>query len=420
MGEKKSRKPVVLSVFFILACCLTSCAKSGSSNDELGNQIVGASSDISGAVMSRSGGLGELKGWLVMMLEQGTGIARVAEVDSAGLFTLKHVTTSRVQTIDLISSDSIASSVTSYPGSQSNTVGQYFKLTRTRLPVLVYKGPIVSLQDTVGVEKQPPELPSSGGDELPDASQASFVDLAGRRAAEVMSDTFKVTFSELLEYIVVQLDIAEQTDGSSKTTLRFLTKVREGVSPLYVQVRGPVSMLTGATVETSDSSGNPTTIAFDKRLVDDGSGEDSIGGDGIYGRRVTLPTKGLPIADQVLFFQLAFDSVENPWYAEFPYLFPNITIDQLTATYKKESRTFSIDGTPFGSNEDYTWAVSIYNTSNQLLFRSSQIPASTKSWTPSEQEVTLDPTYSYEVVAELMEKVPEFPAYVIHTARGAL
>ena len=69
-----------------------------------------------------------------------------------------------------------------------------------------------------------------------------------------------------------------------------------------------------------------------------------------FGQRVLIADgKQAPRAHEVVFFQLVFGTEENPWYMEFPFVFPPLTPAAITAPYEATLGQVQLVGNPFGS-----------------------------------------------------------------------
>ena len=417
-----------------------------------------------------------MQNWLIVMLDKYSSIARIAEVDANGIFTLKSIFLGRPYTIVLISPDYVLSSVLSItiPTMRANTIRQYFKISKTYLPKLIMDGPIVRFQsldgivvendyaidsdgdfipdgvtdisprlrgpmfrlataprvdtDTDGIANDDdPDIDNDGvpnvfdvnddGDDLPDVIDP---DSNGDLTADVLQKNFDLYFKEGLEYIAVQIEKTAQDDGTSRTTMKFNTKLRESLSPkpLAVQIRGPQALLNAAVIEHTAADQTVTTEAFlDRRLLDDGASEDSAPNDYIFGRKVLLEGGKLPRPFQTIFFQLAFGNASDPWFMEFPYLFPDLTLDDINPEYDSNTRMFNLSGVPFGENVDFTWSVTVYNADNVIVHESPSITGSSRDYVLPDNIIEEGESYSYAASAQLVERIQGFPPYIIHSVK---
>ncbi|MEZ4741272.1 MAG: hypothetical protein R3B45_02305 [Bdellovibrionota bacterium] len=149
----------------IQALCIISCGTAGDSGS---TDSLGSGEQVVGSISSQSGSQAEMQGWVVVLLDKATEAARVAEVNSAGLFTFSYVDLDATYTLVLISPSYIVSSVLSIPGKNPNTVRQYFKIVGNTLPRLIHKGPIITLQNEIGVTVEKDLATDVNGDLIPD------------------------------------------------------------------------------------------------------------------------------------------------------------------------------------------------------------------------------------------------------------
>lgn len=405
-----------------------SCGSGGESGDSDGDSL-GSSEDILGSITSQSGSQADMQGWVIVATDRDSSISRVAEVNSAGLFTLKNMYVSRVYTLNLISPAYIMTSVLSAPGAIPNTIKQFFKITSKNLPRLIHKGPVISFQNETGIEFTNDFAVDSDADSIPDGiaslslyggfelglvdgyrnafalnssadidtdgiSNIEDVDIDndglinifdsdddgdgildvfdqdsdGDLISDVGQTTSDLYFDSGVEWITVQFKMTPNTDGTFKSNLIFYTKLRNSSdAPVAVQIRGAPSLLNGANVDTVDADGKPTTQAWsDRRLLDDGNSEDGSEGDLLFARKVSLKIGSIPTYHQTVFFQLAFGSGESVWFEEYAYTFPPITPAKITPSYSAVAKTVSIVGNPFGSIQDYNWSATVYDTETGL------------------------------------------------------
>lgn len=472
-----------------------SCGQPGSSDQSAA--VSGATLDVKGSLTNSFGRQREMQGWKVVLLDKSTSIARVAEVDGSGLYTLKHVDLSRTYTIVLVSPDSVFSSIlsiTGVTGIRQNTVLQYFRITKNWLPQLILRGPVVNFQTLDGITPDKTKLiKDSSGSGVPDGvtnkmaaslhfnssllgaeegetlesqglllATASTADLDhdgvtnindvdidgdgipnvfdpdensnnvanvldpdsnGDYVADLAEKSGDNYFKEGIEFMVVQVEKTPNADGTFKTTIKFTTKVRNEVSPIAVQVRGSPNLFGDAVVETIiDDKGNTRLDSFaDKRLLDDGKSEDAAEADRLFARRVTLTGTKFPKAAQVVFVQLAFGSATDPWFMEFPYTFPDVTLSLITGTYDAANRLFTLTGAPFGAgNNDFTWNVTVFDSSDVIVHMSESITGDQRNALMPSNKLRDGETYYFTLSAQLTEKVPGYPPYIIHSTKNKM
>jgi hypothetical protein len=130
---------------------VAACGRAGEA-DSVACALCGPRNDIRGSISSQNGSQAQMAGWVVTAFEKDTGIARVSEVDGAGLFTLQQSRTEKAQTLALLSPDYIVQSVLSIPNEKAPaTIKQFFQYKSPNLPKLIHKGQIVSFQDFQGI-----------------------------------------------------------------------------------------------------------------------------------------------------------------------------------------------------------------------------------------------------------------------------
>ncbi len=149
---------------------------------------------------------------------------------------------------------------------------------------------------------------------------------------------FKVGF----EYINVQ-----QVKNTAGTTFKFIAKVREGITPASVKIRGATTLLANSTYTSADTTG----AIWDFSLADDGKNGDANTKDSLYARSVTFASGVMPRTDQVIFFQLAIGEGPTQFVAEFPFVFPELTLSVPSTSYATTTRTVTLAGDPFGSSQ---------------------------------------------------------------------
>ena len=241
----------------------------------------------------------------------------------------------------------------------------------------------------------------SNGDLVPDGSQ---------------------TYGELyhkigVEFVAAQFESVPQDDGTTKGTLQFTTRVRDNVQPIAVQMRGSPSMLNSALVEMLDTTGAPTAIKWDRLLLDDGLSGDASLNDRLFSRKITLEAGKSPRSHQMIFFQLAFGKADNPWLLEIPYTFPPVTLGSVTSAFDKTTKTVQMVGTPFGALNDYIWSVVIYNGEGTKIWESPTVKGVEKTFVVPSNILESGSSYKYSVVAQLLDRIPGYPAYLVRSKR---
>jgi hypothetical protein len=467
---------------FFIGAGFFACGNAGTSPTSASD--LGPVTTVRGSIASQSGNQADMQGWVVVLLEKDTEVCRVGEVDSAGLFTFKGVSSSKIYTIVLLSPTYSVSAVLSHPGLAANTVRQYFKITSQTLPRLIQKGPIITLQSEAGLEMQKDAGTDVNADGIPDgianvigielnsdqvATEGVLPDFALTAApkstvdydkdgvrnivdpdidgdglpnsfdsdddgdaildifdqdsdGDVIADSLQTDndlyFPQGVEWIMVKFEMTPQDDGTFKSTLTFFTKVRsDGQLPSAVQVRGAPYLLAGANVEAIGEDGEVVEQAWDRRLLDDGKSEDAAGDDFLFARKILLPAGKVPSFHQVVFFQLIFGTGDNQWFMEFPYTFAPVTPKSIKSTYEKFSGQINLSGNPFGDIQDFLWTANVYDTESGLKIYTTEANfGSVRAVALPANVLESGKTYTYDVTAQVLDRVPGYVAYTINSA----
>jgi hypothetical protein len=291
---------------FVSALFMISCGSAGVSSSS-GGALAGGSTVI-GSIASQSRNQSEMEGWVLVLLDKKTEIARVSEIGAAGLFSFPHVDKSATYTLVLISPSYVVSAVLAPPGAIANTVQQYFKITDSTLPRLIQKGPIITLQSDEGISLTKDLAADVNGDMIPDGianvigieltdDDPSFgltqsistadIDTDGIRniddpdidgdglanvfdseddgdqiydvfdpdsdgdaILDVNQQTHDLYFPIGVEWVSVKYEMIPTTSGSFTSTLTFYTKLRKSETmPGSVSILGAPYLLSGATVD---------------------------------------------------------------------------------------------------------------------------------------------------------------------------
>ena len=455
---------------FVAAWFFVSCGGAGTSEEESCG-LCGPMSDLNGSITSQFGTQEQMQGWVVVLSEKNSGISRVAEVNAQGTFTFGNARATTDHHLALLSPDYILQSVLSVPGNLPNTIHQFFTPKAKQLPRLIHSGPIIRMQDLSGVSISSDLASDQTGNGIPDGSESIGgpkqtalmlqdgvvpdldldglnndvdADIDGDGAinlfdpdddgdtiydvldpdanGDFLNDTTQTIgnqyFKEGVEFIGVQFEMRPKTSGSGNVqTILFTTKVRDNVGPRAVQIRGAPYLLNDATVETVNAEGETSSGAWDRRLLDEGTTNDSSAGDRIFAQKVTIADgKQPPRAQEMVFFQLAFGTEEEPWFLEFPYIFPPLSPAAITAQYQPANRTVLLVGSPFGSTVvDFVWSVNLFDENGLGVWTSQPNPGSSREVTIPDNIMVADSTYQFQVVAQVLDKVPGYPSYTIHS-----
>jgi hypothetical protein len=235
-------------------------------------------------------------------------------------------------------------------------------------------------------------------------------------------------FKEGIDFLSVQVERSINATGTVASTVTIAADLMDGVTPLAVDIRGAPSLFNGASINniTTNSEGLEEIIsgAWDKRLLDDGLSNDSSADDRVFGRKVVLQTGKQPTANQVMFLRLAFGGASNAWFKEYPFIFSDLTLANIVASYSSSLRRVSFSGTPFGSVTSYKWFVDISGTITEgdvettgIIHTSSAIEAvSTKNYTIPADTLESGVSYTVTIRAQALDRIPGAPSYTVKSA----
>lgn len=466
----------------LLAGVGSSCGGPGES-DPKPCALCGEMNDLRGSISNQSGSQAQMQAWVVAILQRDGGIARVGEVDAAGLYTLSHVRTNYAQTLAILSPDYIVQGVLSMTGNAPNNIKQFLTIGSSNLPKLVHRGPIMTFQDLIGVKATNDLASDANGDGIPDGSvslgagklglvqaaedagfslQGAAVDIDldgtvnvkdpdidgdgivnwldpddngngildvfdGDANGDLVNDrepagqNTDLYFPEGVEWIAVQYQQRPREDGTgNQSMLNFSTKVRADVTPTAVQIRGAPSLLNGSTFIAKDAQGADTSVAWNRLLIDDGKSNDDNAGDRIFGQSVVLENGKAPRAHEMVFFQLAFGAKEAPWFMEFPYTFPDVKLAAVTAQYDTNTKTVLLVGNPFRDIQDFTWVINLYDSEGRRVWASQAIPGASRQFQIADNVMEAGKAYKFDVQATSLDKIPAKPSYTIYSIKYAI
>ncbi len=469
----------LLAAALLLGAMASSCGSAGSSDaDTASSAELGR---VSGALVGSNGDQSTLANWAVVLIERDTGITRVAIVDSGGIFHLNKVNVNRPATLVLLTADFKLNSVLAMSSPAAGTIRQFFT-PQTNLPKLVQRGQIMTFvsEETLTISNdvaadadadlipdgldpdalalrrvsrtnlsksmnlldgalndfdrdgvpdiKDPDIDADGipnafdtdadGDGIPNVFD---VDANGNIINDATEAEGAQFFKEGLDFIAVQVERAIEKVGTVTSTITINGKLRDGVTPLAVDVRGAPSLLSGATVNnlTVNAEGLPETIssAWDKRLLDDGKSNDGAESDRVWARKVVLQTGKTPKTEQVLFIRLAFGDISAPWFIEYPYTFPDVTTKDISVTYDKTLKRVTLVGSPYGTQKSFSWYVDVIGTIDEqegVVHSSSELNGEdTTTYVLPESTLESGGAYKIRARAQAKDKVPSFPAYVV-------
>lgn len=461
---------VVVSLMWII-----SCGNTGDGAISDGTNYEGGRADVKGAVLGQFGGQAQMAGWIIAAVERDYNIARVAEVNENGLFELKQVFIDRPYTLALLSPNYIVSSVLSLPSEIDLTIKQFFNFRSTVMPTIIDRGKVINFQTFNGIEPVNDLASDQDGDGKPDGVQslslalgdtqrrstlaltndpgdiadvdldgtvnnkdpdidgdgvinvfdsdddgdAIFdifdIDANGDNEADFNQSNTDMFFKEGIEWLTVQYELDYEDANTAVASLTFSAKLYPNTQPFQVQIRGSQSLLNGSTYNVTDSSGIATETEWDRLLHDDGKSEDGGAGDRLFAQKIKLQSGKKPKSNQAVFFQLAFGSSNNAWFLEYPFTFPSVSVSGITAQYDANTRIVQLIGNPFGAIQDFIWLVNIYNESGQKIYGSDPQQGTSRTTTIPDNILESGTTYTYKVVAQVLDKVPGYSSFVTYS-----
>lgn len=472
VSSQRSRRLLALfqslSLPLVLLAIINACGRPGEGDKDEKAGFDGDTSDVLGAITSQSGGQSDMQGWILVLMDRDTGLARVAEVDGAGLYRLKKVPVGSVYTLVLLSPDFIVTSVLSMPSPVQNTIRQFFQLKASTMPRIINQGDIIIFENVDKIAPTKDLAADADGDMIPDGS-AGFgltaggmpqfalgdldgdgttdnldadidgdgvinrfdpdddgdgvldvvdLDSDGNLNADSQEQLTDVYYKQGVEWVAITYEKMPLTGTTDKTTLTFTTKLNAGFEPpISVNVRGSNSLLNSATVEYIDEeTGEESSQAFiDRALFDDGLNEDGSPDDLVFARKITLGKGVKPRPNQAFFVQLAYGSTGDPWFVEFPYTLPNIKTKAIAARFDKSTKTVNLVGNPFNALQEYLWTVKIYNAEGLLVDTSTPILGSQSKTQVVKEHLVEAGDHTFRVVAQLLDRVPGYASFKVNT-----
>ena len=465
-SQQLQTRALIIGVLTFLAQAVAACGGAGGSGSTSGSSSAAlyGSSTISGSIAGQSGGQSRMAGWVVVLTERDTGVSRVGEVNTSGIFTITGVQPSLPHGLTLLSPDYLVRGVFSVPSETSAKLRTFFTMTQANLPRLIHRGYVVAPQSLDGISLTSNTVADADGDGAPDGTPSlglvtlSSVDLDqdgivndidldidgdglmnffdsdddadgtldvldsdanGNLVVDVAEPYSDQNFRLGIEYLAASVEVHPVSGGTTKTYLNLVAKVRSGVSPISVQVRGPLALLNGSVIE---ASGSIPESAWDKLLSDNGTSEDGFSGDLIYAKKVLLGSGKQPRPFQSLFLQLGFGSMEAPVFAEFPFTFPAVDLGTLTFTWNGPTRTVAkaSSSDPFGHLTSYSWAVAITDVNGVKIYESPLEEAAGESIVIPDRLLDTGSVYTFEATAQLLDRIPGYPAFVVYSASQSI
>ncbi|NRA63803.1 MAG: hypothetical protein HRU19_04935 [Pseudobacteriovorax sp.] len=446
-----------MKLLLIMAVCaglgLLSACRGGTSSESGEGSVTGTT--LTGVFKSSAGSQSEMASWVVAFVERDTGIVKVGVLGSLGNYSIEDIRISQPQTMVLLDPQYRVSAVLATPGETAGTVLQYFTTTSLSLPSVVHQGPILKFSELSGISWTTNVATDTDGDSIPDGLEtqtaladtdgdtilnSSDSDLDGDGIAnwfdsdddgdgtfdpfdtdanddgllDITQAVGDLYFTGSVEFISVQAIQDVQSDGSLSSEVLFTLKVAEGYLPASTEVRGPSVLLDGATVTSTDlATGNETAVAWDGLLVDDGLSEDGAASDLVYARKVSLTLGTNPKASQVVFFDVTGDDGSTVSYA---YTFPALITGVVAGSYDAATRVITKTGTPFGTEENYIWSVSIFDATGIKVYSSESLAGPVDTFTVPETILDDSQTYTAKVVANTFDRINSFPTWTVRSA----
>ena len=428
------------------ATFISMCSPRGdSSNDSISLKTV------TGAIKSSTGRQADTAGWTIMTLERQTQIARSAVIGDNGNYSIENLRADRPRTIVLLSPDHLLRSILSIPTATPAKINQYFRATPDQFPPLFERGPIVVFGELDGVDAVDDSIASDRGNGVPNAaygdngyglvsgSPSGDVDLTGLppvlnpdRNANGTLDIFETDvdgnerpdaaenhgpnfFTEGLAYAAVQYELSSVASGTETAQVVFSARLQPGATATDIKITGSTHLTSGATVSGGSSPG-----AWDGTLLDDGTNEDGIAGDGIFARRVTLSSASrLKSYEVILFEPRRGDATANPTAqplagAKYPIAVPPLTLTAMsTPVWDSVTRTINRVGNPFGTISAYTWSVTVFDANGKPVYSSASIAGTEDSFVIPSNATDSSGSYTAKITAKCQEQVSGYSLFVV-------
>lgn len=433
---------------------LASTVYAGGCIDRSGNDDGIFFPKVSGLAASQTGEEGTLNGWFAVLIESATAIARVSSIDKTGVFRFDHITTSGPFTLVILSPEMKISSLAFGPGTAAKKVRTLFTIENAKLPKLIVKGLGSQFAATDGIRFQGPDVDDKDEDGVPDGMKAlALLESGGVVAGNLVEETdtdgdgvvnssdsdidgdgmpnvvdgdddgdgildgldsdangdgvedSKQTagdayFPSGLTYFSALYTVIAESATVNSATLVLKGKLREGVAPQTVTIRGPDAYFKQSKVGAD---------AWDGGLLDDGKSSDGDVGDGVYGRALVLADTSVVKPQQIIFLQLGYGVGDDKWYEEFPFMFPSLSLQSVGVKYDRSTRTVSLDGTPFGTEKGYTWSVTVYNSAGSAVYTSDALKGTATDYVIPVTILEANKSYKADVTGQLLDRIPGNP-----------
>lgn len=463
---KELRKSMLLSLTSVVVMASSfSCGRSSSSDDEGGggggSTFSGNMQNVVGTITSQSGTPAQMRSWVVGLVEAASRVARTSAADASGILRFSKVSLDAPQTAVLLSPDYLLQSIMAMPSTKTNTVKQYFTIQSQLLPQLIQKGPALTFQTTSGITVQDLYATDSDADGNPNGTGALSLAAADTRLVAVDTDGDGLAndidgdidgdgllnaldndddgdgtddifdtdangnlvadnqeskgdsyYSQGIEYFATRYE-----KGPSANTFLFTAKIAAGLLPESVKIKTASSLTDGA----QSVKGDGEAAAWDLSLSDDGANFDGADKDLLYSRKVRLATGKSPRVNQVLFLQVTYGTGEAAFTLEYPWMFPNVDLGSISTSYNSPTRVLTLVGDPFGATQQFfVWSVTLTNSDGLKIYESAAVPGATRTLTIPANVMQAGATYTYEVVAQTLDKIPGMPAVAVRSAAGTI
>jgi|GEM_PF-2039744 len=406
---------------------------------------------VTGSIKSSTGRQADTAGWTIMTLERQTQIARSAVIGDNGNYSIENLRADRPRTIVLLSPDHLLRSILSIPTATPTKINQYFRATPDQFPPLFERGPIVVFGELDGVDSVDDSIASDRGNGVPNAaygdngyglvsgSPSSDVALTGLppvlnpdRNANGTLDIFETDvdgnerpdaaenhgpnfFTEGLAHAAVQYELSSVASGTETAQVVFSARLQPGATATDIKITGSTHLTSGATVSGGSSPG-----AWDGTLLDDGTNEDGIAGDGIFARRITLSSASrLKSYEVILFEPRRGDATANPTAqplasAKYPVTVPPLTLTAMsTPVWDSVTRTINRVGNPFGTISAYTWSVTVFDANGKPVYSSASIAGTEDSFVIPSNATDSSGSYTAKITVKCQEQVSGYSFFVV-------
>lgn len=431
-------KYIIKIIFILIIYYSLSCGR-GSSNGSGSNYYINT---ISGKISSTTGSNSIFTDWIVVLINATTGICKSSNIDSTGSFSFKHINVNDTYTMVLLSQDYKLNSVLAH----KHELGlvQYFNFKNySQSPRIIYKGLVFNLSNTDMIEfdstyitsdtnsngvpdgmesssrfnltktlntnkNNQYTLVSSNSDDIdndgiansddPDMDDDGIInwldddmdddgipdlldtDSNADNISDSVSKNPKYYFDDKIEYIMLQLHRL-YTSSSTIQYLSYMTKILEN-TPTSIQIQSSDDSFLGSQVEFYNTNNIVQYTSWDKNLLDDGYNYDGMANDKIYARKIKLASTSSIQSYQIFFINFGYNYENEEIFDSYPIIYPNITINDVTTSYNQTTKTFTLNGTPFGSSLPYyEWQIWIYNSSDVLVYTSAPLAAGVSTFT---------------------------------------